>query len=1375
MKTLICPDFGILWKYLSTLFVSLFSLLYVSGQEKTSFTHLEPSFGGGTQIVNDNFGYIWLSNADGLYKYDGYGFDFVPISTIFGHDLVNTREIVFSKDTFGNFWLATFNGELTQLKTNGSKIHFKNNLLLNQNKRWITAIKAQKDRVWLGNSKGTLFAYNHETQILDSIVTLPSAHNRQGEIRSIDFTAPSKLWVSTDNGQVFGYSINSKKLTKLSDPLIGDLNGIVELVSDKNGRLWVVTESQGIFTYHPDEGKFSRYDKLPGYLNGGKHPMFISVFCDSSGHIWTGTDGDGLYRIDPNNNRTTIFKHDSENKFSIRNNTITNISQDTKGNLWFVTKKGEVDVFPKNNEDIGYYSGSENHTPTPLLSLLKTRVGSLWMGTDGDGLTKVRLDGSKTGFGPSKTGKSFFEGRYIQDLLEDSNGNIWIGTYQNGLWIHNPKSGTFIKKKIADSRGRVSLDIRNLFKDSKNRIWVASGAAVHVFSENQEQLASYDYNSHGLSGTLSLAITEDSKNCIWMGVNPSGLYKFIENTANLQNSEFEQHQYYEPNQNNSQNYNIAALVNDHNDGLILLCASGFLIKHDPQKGTYAPLAQQSNLKDIQVRSIIVEDKDNLWISSSNGIHHFNTRNNSLKSYYQIDGLQGNSFLRNSSFKHSDGTLYFGGENGTSFFLPGDLGKNETKGQLYINNIEILNKPAKSMIPEQLTGRVESVKKLNLKASMSSFSFQFSALDNVMNPNYHYAYRLQGFDDDWIVPKKDRIATYTNIASGDYIFEVKAGSKKGEWDLDPKSISIHISPPWWGTTLAYFLYAIFLLALTYGVFLWLRLRSRLRKEAWQNRQEKEIYAMKMNFFAKMSHEIQTPLTLILGPIDDMLQRATSNKNKLLKRRLNLIKNNAQRLSRISNELMTVRNKELGTLKLRVCNNDLIKDLKTIALSFSEQAHFKQIDFKQEYPQEEISIWYDRYKIEHVFYNLLSNAFKFTPREGNILLKVQRLPRKDLIEITITDSGPGIPEAELDDVFKLFYQAEEGKKAVGSGIGLALTKELITLHHGEIEVNCPNGEGACFTVRLSSNEEIFTQEEKMTAATQFIEPTISGKEGLSKEPSITSNKKANTLLVVEDNVEMQIFLRDVLTTTFNVLIAENGQQGIALAQKHNPDLILSDIMMPVMDGIEMSKSLRKNKLTAHIPIILLTARNAEATKLKGLKSGAVEYLKKPFNFNELLMKVTNILATREKMISKYKLDRVSTPDKPSVRSRDDIFMERLAIELNTQLENSDFRLEDLTASMNMSYSVIYRKCQEIAGKTLVEFQRTLKMKKAALLIIERNYGISEAAFMVGYKDSKYFTKCFKEEFGIPPTALKAEMKKIGLSDVIKKYNIHAASVS
>ena len=1337
-------------------------------QENSSFIHIDKKFNAILSIEADSLGFMYFFDRKGFHKYDGYDYSFTSLSSIFTHNSLNNRRLLVSSDPKKHFWFANQNGNIATFNPYTSR---KNVIYRREKDKKIqfAAMYADTSNLWLGSKRGILYKLDKKKQHLDSLTSLPTIRTIVQTIRSITIPSSDQLWMSTNKGKIYSYNIQQNELTELILPFKNNIFQEIRITYDNRGWLWIATELNGLYSYDIKSKSFDRYDSLLESFSPFRNPMFICIFVDSKGIVWAGTDGDGLFRIDPIKRRSTISTYSKANKFSIGNNTIMDISEDAKKNLWLTLKGGKIDVLIANTNQINYTNGSQSQEPVPVLSMLKSSDGSLWIGTDGEGLNRTLQGSTNIQYNEHAIVNNYFIGRYIQGLVEDNAKNIWIATYQNGLWVYDSDQNKFKKINTTDSFNRYSPDIRTLFKDSKDRIWASSGAAIQIFSSKMDLLAAFDYDSHGLNGNLSQAITEDKNNQIWIGLNNGGLFEFMENENNLSFSHFNKHIYYHADKSHNYNYNITGLQSDFNNNLWITNDSGFITKFNTTSKKFESYLGKNQLQDIHVRSLLVEDKNNIWISSDEGLHQFNIQNNELKSYFQADGLRDSDFFKRSAHKDQTGIFYFGGKNGVNSFLPQIMKQKDNNAKLRISSLEILNKPADSIIPTQLVDGINNLKSISLKAGQSSFSLQFVAIDNILNPNYYYAYKLHGFDENWIEAKKDRMATYTNIPFGKYIFEVKAGTRKDIWDIPSKTIDFVIKPHWWRSTLAYFAYFLIAGLLILGILFWVRMRNKLLQEEWEHSKESEIYVHKMNFFAKMSHEIKTPLTLILGPIDDMLQRAGKEGNLLLKQRLSLIKNNAKRLSRISTELMTVRNKELNKLRIYASKTNIVGDIKQIAESFEEQARFKNIDFIKHYEESEVQIWYDIEKIEHVFYNLLSNAFKFTPNGGQINIKVTLPKDKESVEISVTDSGPGISEHELKDIFELYYQSGVGKQLKGMGIGLALCKELIDLHHGQIEVSSTEN-GTNFTVFLSTKDTIFKDQEKHLVIDdkKVIPDNFTEEQDILNSGEILS-KKTHTVLVVEDNVDMQIFLRDLLKEKYIILIAENGKQGYMLAKENRPDLIISDVMMPILDGFEMSKKLKKNKITAHIPIILLTARNTENSKLLGLKSGAAVYIQKPFNSYELLLNIQNVIKDKEKTIKQYKTQKILDPEINNIQSKDDEFIEKMASELNAQIENSDFKLEELSNTMNMSYSSIFRKCQEIIGKTPLEIQRTLKLKKAAILILQHGFPIAEAGYKVGYNDAKYFTKCFKEEFGKPPLTLKKETDKKGWKKTFKKYKI------
>ncbi|MGY0408110.1 MAG: ATP-binding protein, partial [Polaribacter sp.] len=916
---------------------------------------------------------------------------------------------------------------------------------------------------------------------------------------------------------------------------------------------------------------------------------------------------------------------------------------------------------------------------------------------------------------------------------------------------------------------------RTLFRDSKDRIWVAAGTGIFVFSDTQKLLAFFDYNTKDLTGAISESIVESiletENGTIWLGVDTGGLYSFVEDTTNLQNSYFKKITYFNKKENSNTNYGILFMDMDAHQNIWIRTVSGFLLRYGTKNNTYESFENKEFIKDIKIRTVLVDQSNTLWLGSNNGLHNYNPQTGHLESYYQINGIQGNNFSRRAAYKTVDGKLYFGGDNGLTSFYPTKIKKKESLAKLFINQIKVLNKPIKTVLPEQFTGRIENVKQLQLKSNQSSFSFKFSAVENVLNPNYYYAYRLKGFNNKWITSKVERTATYTNIPSGEYFFEVKAGSKKGLWNIPLKKIKISIAQPLWNRWWAHILYFILASLLIYGILRWIKLKNKLTSEELKRNHDKELYSLKMNFFAKMSHEIQTPLTLISGPIDNMLDRAENTSNTLLNKRLKMISNNVKRLSKIVFELTSIRNKELGILSLRVTKNNLIEDLKEIALSFEEHAEFKKLNFTYNHSVPSLLIWYDKDKFEYIIFNLLSNAFKFTPKGGTVKLTIEVLDAQEQVKITVMDSGPGVAKDELENIFKLFYQSDVGKNNIGSGIGLALTKEIVDLHYGIIDVESSPEKGTNFYVKIPTNKNTFAEIQK-NKEIAIKEKPITDSNMVINANSAKKSRGSNpekTLLIVEDNYELQIFLKDIFNDLYKVVIADDGEEGAALAKKYIPDLIISDIMMPRKDGLEMTELLQKDKMTSHIPIILLTAKETKGSKLRGMQTGAIKYINKPFNVNELLVAVHNIIERSDRIIAKFKKELISSPKKVDAKSYDEEFLEKVVAYINSQLANSNFKVDDLTNVLNMSYSAIYRKFLALTGQKLVNYVKITRIKKATVLFIKYSHSISEAAFSVGFNDPKYFSKCFKKEFQITPVEFKKYAQEKGTDATIREYNL------
>ena len=1352
--------------YILLVFAIWWSTL-IYGQNHINFRNISPILNNKNipvyKTVQDKLGNIWMLSSSGILLFDGYDHKLIEKKIIFPKWHSNDAIKGLVKDGNDDIWLTSDFGLI-------SKYHSDTGLFEDfgpsLNNATINTICVKGKNLWLASKTGIIFRYTKSKT--DSITTVYNKNLPIKDIKNIEIIEPNDFFISTENGKVFNYSIDTKELNELVGPFTDYPEKLI-LVSDQNYRLWIGTETQGLFVYDLAQKKFIQNTFFKEEKFNVHKEMFLSLLCDKDGYIWGGTDGGGMYKINSNTGDIDLFTKQKFNSFSLGNNTILDINEDNHKNIWICAKYGNLYVLPSVNSNISYHSGSANKTPERILSIHKSSKEALWLGTDGSGLTKVAFNSNgSTDETQYFNDKVLNTGFYVQSITEDSRFNIWLGTYKNGLWFHNTLNDTFEKINITNLKRQEATDVRTVFKDSKGRIWVGSNISINVYNANLKLLASFENNTNGLKGSNTESIIEDKNGTIWLGIYGGGFFKFNENHNVLQNSSFSNHTYTNPN-NKHDIPSIKSMAIDDSGNIWQINNQNRLLKFNTEKETHNTFEDIESLNELSLKSVLIEGNDNIWMGTNSGICHLDIKNNNLQMYYWSDGVQGNIFMPRSAFNDKKGTLYFGGVNGLNYFNPKTINKKISSPKLYITTIEILNQPIDSLFPSQTNLSVFNLNTLKVKYNQSSFSFKFSAVDNVLNPKYYYAYRLKGFDEDWISSRSERLATYTNIPSGNYTFEVKAGTNKGVWDIPKKQIAITIEPPFWKKPLAYLIYFLCLGLIIVAIRRWYSLRKNLLLEKVINKKENELHDLKMNFFTKMSHEIQTPITLILGPIDDMLKRAEQNGNLLLKQRLKIISNNAKRLSKIARELTLVRNKELNKLKLIVTKNNLFTHIEEVTLSFKELARMKQIDFAINCPKNLTEVWYDKEKVEHIMYNLLFNAFKFTPREGNIQLNVIPIDGKKQIKLSVSDTGPGIPKEELNHIFELFYQSKSGKKINGSGIGLALTKELLDLHKGEIKVESTPIAGTVFTFTLPITEDVYEESERITTSIYDDTDLNEESEHLIKNMTKDDNLTKKTILIVEDNYDLQEFLKDLLCKHYNVILAENGEEGYHYAKNNFPDLILSDIMMPKLDGIEMCQMLQHNPLTKHIPVILLTAKNSTNSKIAGLKSGAIEYINKPFNTKELLLKIQNIISAKEHIISKYRKEVISRPEINIQKSQDEIFLENMTSIINSRLDEANFKIEELADSLNMSYSSLYRKCQNLTGHSLVDYIRIIRLKKAAILITKYGYNISEVAYMVGFNDPKYFSKCFKKQYGKNPKDFWNEAKKNGVDEHFKKYNL------
>ncbi len=1333
--------------------LTLFQLggFFLFGQDQVYFKSLIPTHNNKQLFVShigqDSLGNIWMSSSHGVLIYNGYTFSLINKGDIFPNiDWEDRIEYIVNDDS-KNVWINTSNGRLAKYEGGVGQFQNFDDKLAGKS---IWKVRPNGKQVWMATKAGDIYKYHNSE--FDSITTIPNINLTDNQVNTLDFDKNDNVYVGTTQGKIYKYSVQSGRQTEIIGPFTDYPGGII-LRMDGANRLWIGTEWHGLHIYDIAQQKMISDNFLNGDISDIGSSLFLTLFLDSNENIWAGTDGNGLFKINSETGRVQVYKKRYLDEFSIESNTILDINEDDHENIWLTNKYGTLNVIPKANKNVGYHPGSDNDIPMRVLSILKASDKALWIGTDGAGLTQITENAPP---------KQFFNDDnnafYIQSIAEDEKANIWFGTYRNGLWHRKEDAKTFKEVPVTNDKGQIAQDIRELFTDSKGRIWVGSNVSLNVYDSNQRLLASFCNNENGLHGTIVEKIVEDSKGGIWLGQIGGGLFKFVEDNQNFAHSFFENYH----SRSGETVPRVVSMVSSEDYKIWFINEQFKLNVFDINSKTFLEDDQVKAINDHGFNAVNLVDKDNIWASAGNAIVHLDLKTKSTKLYYASDGLPDGSFMIRSTFKDKDGQLYFGSTKGVAHFFPEKLTKGPSSPKLVVYDAQVLNRPVKDLLPDQIKSEVFDLENLDLAYDQSSFSIRFSAIDNILNPNYFYSYRLTGFDDDWRHTYTEGLASYTNVPPGDYTLDIKAHGMDNLSSKIEKKINISIARPFWNKPLAHIIYLAFISLLIFSIVKWYRLRKKLLINKIIRTKEHDLHNAKMDFFTKMSHEIQTPITLILGPIENMLQRAELNGNMLLRERLNIISNNAKRLSRIARELTLLRNRDANKLRLLVGQNNLHKDILDICSSFKEIARNKQIDLSINCPKNLGEAWYDKEKLEHILYNLLSNAFKYTPAEGNVQLTVSPINKKSCVKISVSDSGLGIEKEELDKIFEIFYRSNTNKRFKGAGIGLALTKDLITLHKGKIKVKSAPHEGTTFMIKLPVAEKFYDDTEKI--AINHPNSKKEQMENIQAQEVSQENINKRSILVVEDNYELQQFIKDLLSPQYNILLADNGEEGFYHAKNNIPDLIISDIMMPQMDGIEMSKELKKHNLTKHIPIILLTAKNSTKAKIEGLKTGAVEFINKPFNTNELVLKVNNLLLSKEYIISKYRKELINRPHIEKNRSQDEIFLESFVDHINKNITDPDFKVQQLAGHLNMSYSSLYRKCLSVTGLSVIDFIREMRLKKGAILLAKFGYSISEAAHLVGFNDPKYFSKSFKNQFAETPKDFK---KHADLSDDVDVY--------
>lgn len=1334
---------------------------YCMGQELI-FDHLMAEKGLSQNsifaVTQDSRGFMWYGSRFGLNRYDGNHFRLYKSSAADTTSISDDYITALYCDVKGILWAGTANGLNRFNPKSGS---FKRIYLKKPGStQMINGIKAiyrdRQQQLWIGTTNGLFLLTNatENTFTWAGKLGMP-AHFAGNEVLSIFHDSRGYLWIGTNKALLrcrFNGSIRETEIFKHSaDPASISYNGVTDIAEDEQNNLWFATENGGLNLFNRSGKTFSRFLNEPKNSNSLVHNAIRKMVKKSNGELWIGTQ-EGLSILNP---ITKIFKtvqHRKAQTKSLNQNSIYSIYEDLNGSMWIGTYYGGVNVSyasatnfktRKYNDKLGGISHNV------VSSIIAADGDNLWIGTEGGGLNYMEWDtGQFRHYFFNPNDPQSLGSDLVKMLYKDKTGIIWIGTHGGGLNALDPASGKFQRFFTGqDSLNTTRSEIVAILEAGDGTFWVGSQTGLNIFNKKGIILSP----NNTFKPLLKLqdknikVLFRDSRSNIWIA-ETTGLYCYSETSRTLQRFNL-------PKGSNSASTNanyINCIIEDSKGNLWVGLYYEGLAMYDTRSNSFTRFYTTKNgLPNNNVLGIVEDTRHQLWISTSNGLSKFNPAEHSFQTFTTSDGLAGDEFNYNSFFRNRHGEIFFGCYNGLTHFFPDEIQKNNYKAPLVFTRLKLFNVPVKINAGDDLLHEdISFTRKLVFRHDQNIFSIEFALLNYIKSNKNRYAYKLQGVNEQWIetnIPS----ATYTNLPAGNYTLLVKGANNDGVWSK-PASMEIHILPPFWKTWWAFCIYAIIVAALIFFVTRFFYLRELLIKD-------EELHQNKLNFFTNVSHEIRTHLTLIMAPIEKLMDASLHTPQ--VKKQLVSVKNNADRLLRLVSELMDFRKAETNHLKLNIGQHNLIDFMQDIYAAFEALSNKRKISFSFVHEAAPINLYFDREQLEKVFFNLISNAFKFTSAGGSITVTIQALP--DKVTINIADTGRGIAEEHLDKLFTNFFQIDDHNiQNTGYGIGLALSKNILELHKGQIEVYSIPARGGqsgytSFMVSLLWGNRhfknvTFLQEGHTEATTEIIPRDTQQEAPDGYLPSETNqHAKLPAVLIVEDNAELQQLIRESLELHYRILVAKNGKQGWTMATEEIPDIIISDVMMPGMDGFTLCSHLKADERTSHVPIILLTAKSTETDRISGLSGGADVYLTKPFSPKVLQLHVRNLLQGREIMRQKFQRQLILEPREVEIQALDEQFLNKVILAIETHMEEADFGVDMLAEKIGMSQSVLYKKLKALTNMSVNDFSKSIRLKRAAQLLKQKQYTVYEIGYMVGFTDRKYFSREFKKQFGQTPS--------------------------
>lgn len=1356
-------------------------------QQKIDFTSLNSKNGLSSNSVNailkDRYGLVWFATEDGLNKFDGTNF------TVYKHRSEDPTGLLANdiralhEDRSGNLWIGSSGGSLSRYDRNKNTfINFP--AALGPHSISSDVVKSicsdVSGKIWVATYTG-LDIFNPKNKTSRKLI-LPKTENGIDPsmlVSCLYEDSRNNMWIGTTVG-LYRYDRTSNKVKhfqsskSLSASLSGDL--VTSIAEDSNKNIWIGTKT-GLSKFLPATNSFENFTHLRNDPKSLISNSIQTLAADSGDQLWVGTE-EGLNVLNIRTGELSKYLPDHRNTYSLTGKSIKYVCIDKQGVYWLAIYRGGVNKYDANlnlfhlkqsnmydlnglnasivtsfaeSENARIYVGTDggglnvfdrntelfkrikispaeesNATGLTILSMKMARTKKLYIGTYGMGLFVMDTGTEQVRQFQRGERSDQLNSNEIFCIKEDSKGQIWIGTNGGGVNVMN-SDHKVLTKYVNEPKGKKVIPANNFIRfieeDNDGNMWIGSyGSGIAIFDVSKKKFAHFNKANSGLPSNVSLSILKDSRGDIWVGT-----------------------------------------------------LNGGLSFYDKAKRRFLTFAEKDALNNSTVYAIVEDSKGKIWVSTNQGISSFDRKTKKFTNFTIYNGIQNNNFIIGAGFKSRDGEIFFGGAEGFNYFNPRNFKKNKHVPAVVLTDLKIDNNSVNPTFDGALNAHISAAKEINLGYGQN-FMLHYTGLNYTATPENRYAYWLEGFDKKWIKAGTAKSVSYTNLDPGEYIFHVKAANNDGVWSNKETTIKINVRPPFWRTIYAYILYAMAISgAILYSRHLGIKklklrfatLQENIRVEQMleQERKEaerlRELDQLKIKFLTDLSHEFRTPLSLIMGPVEKLIYE---DEEGVISGPLNMVKRNARRLLNLVNQILDLRKIEARELKLDLRQSDVVSFIKEVMDSFHDLSERKRIRLVFSSKLKYLNTAFDQSKIERVLFNLLSNAFKFTPAGGTISVVVEECQNlaeqnQSTLIIKVTDTGIGMPVQDTSKIFERFFQVENTTSVLnqGSGIGLSIAKEFVDMHGGNIIVETEPGVGSTFIIKLpivvttvmeEPEVEISAPSDQSGNLVRIYDDSRDHKKGTEMQ----------SVLLVEDNEDYRFYLKDCLKPFYKIYEASNGLEGWQKTLANHPNIIVSDINMPFMDGIELCVKVKSDKRTNHIPIILLTALTGEEQQIKGLETGANDYLSKPFNFEILNAKINNLLVLNRTLKETYtKQIKVQTPE-VIIESHSDRLLNKVVLYIEENLNNPKLSVEDLSKHVGMSRGSLYHKILELTGISPVEFIRSVKLDKATVLLEKSDMNISQIAYTVGFATPNYFAKSFKAKYNMQPSEFINQKRKL-----------------